>query len=296
MLTIGIIAGLIAMLCWGIADFLQAIIIKRVGSSKTMVMSNVLSVILTLPLFILFVSKGHLLIDLTSIFLIIGACVIDVIAVIAFMKSFEIGEICIVTPISASYSFISVILAILFLGERLPGAKLIAIVVIIAGIFLTSTDMKKFRLKAEKGVVESIVAMIGWGVFFFIIGLAMRQLHSAFPGAGLWDIPGTIFFFTTLINGTLLASYGFIMKGIPGKKEIRQNILFLVVNFFLYSLAWISVNYGIAQELISIVTPVSSLYPALTVILAVIFFKEKTAPSQRIGIFLTLFGIFLISL
>ncbi len=64
---------------------------------------------------------------------------------------------------------------------------------------------------------------------------------------------------------------------------------FVVCGSFLFFLAY---GYGIA----SLVTPVSSVYPAFTVLLAVVFLKETITKKQTIGILSIIFGVILISL
>ena len=78
--------------------------------------------------------------------------------------------------------------------------------------------------------------------------------------------------------------------------KTKNVLLIILINFVLYTTAWVAISYGISQDLISIVTPVSSLYPAIVSILAVIFFKEKLVFNQKVGIVTVLTGIFLISL
>jgi drug/metabolite transporter (DMT)-like permease len=296
MLSIGILAGLVAMLCWGIADFLQALVIKKIGSSKTMLIGNVITLLFTLPFFMIFILRGYFSFSAAVLVTIVVSSIIDAVAVFAFMRSYDVGEVSVVTPISASYSLVTVILAMLFLGERLPAMKLVSVIVIIAGIILTSTDIKKFRLHAAAGVKESVVALFGWGIYFLLIGIAMKQQAHAFPDQSIWVVAGTIFFLSTMFNSIFLAGIGLVSKGIPTPSELKHNITVIFINFLLYTLAWVAVNYGIAQELVSIVAPVSSLYPALTVLLAMIILKEKLAVNQKYGIVLTLLGIFLISL
>lgn len=305
-LSIGIIAALVAMFCWGIADFLQAMVIKKIGSLKTMFFSSLLGILPTFVFFFYFFEIGKIHIDTFSFLLLFFAGLVDVTGVYNFMKSFELGDISVVTPISASYSLITVILAFLFLGESLSFLKIISIIIIISGIVLVSTDIKKLKtLNTAKGVKESLIALVVWGFYFFMMGVVSKRLIayniSAF-GSTLFDakvsVAINLFFFTSLINGLLMILFS-------GLKDINRNIsilktknvlLFIIINFILYTIAWVAVNYGIAQDLVSIVTPVSSLYPALTVILAWIFLKEKLVLNQKIGIATTLVGIFLISL
>ncbi len=298
--------ALIAMFCWGIADFLQALVIKKIGSLKTMFFGNLFGIFFSLFFFFYFFSLGKIHIDLTSFLLLFGAGIIDVIGVYNFMKSFEIGEISIVTPISASYSLVTVILAFLFLGETLSFLKIISILIILFGIVLVSTDLKKLKnLHTARGVKESLIALFVWGFYFFVIGVVSKRLFDyTFSGMALTPFEAKVsvainlFFFSNIINTGLMI----LFSGIKEKNKsfsvlkAKNVLLFIFINFVLYNVAWIAVNYGIAQDLVSIVTPVSSLYPALTVVLAWFFLKEKLVLNQKIGVFLTIFGIFLISL
>jgi transporter family protein len=305
-LSIGIIAGLVAMLCWGIADFIQALNIKKIGSLKNMFFSNIIGIIPTIIAFIYFLAQGSIHIDMVSFILLFFAGVLDTFGVYNFMKSFEKGEIAIVTPISASYSVLTVILAFLFLGESLPFLKIASIVLIVIGIFFVSTDLKKIKhLHTVKGVKESIIALVAWGIYFFIMGVVSKRLldyNLLNFGMSTLDakisIAINLFFFTSLINGILMIILSFFKEKIKDTTALKEKniLIFMIVNFFLYTIAWIAVNYGIAMDLVSLVTPVSSLYPALTVLLALFILKEKLVLNQKIGIVVVLAGILMISL
>jgi len=55
-------------------------------------------------------------------------------------------------------------------------------------------------------------------------------------------------------------------------------------------------NMGISTEFVSIVAPISSAFPVVTIILAYIFLKERMVLNQKIGAVLILTGLILISL
>ncbi len=290
--SIGIIAGLIAMVCWGIGDFLQAIVIKRIGAVKNMFFSNIIGLVLTLLLFLPFLAQGKIIFNTLSLLLLFLACSVDVFAVYNFMRSFEEGEIAIVTPISGCFSLVTVVLAFVFLGERLALLQVAAIFIIILGIFLTSADFKKLsEIHTTKGAKEALAAMFLWGVYFVILVLAKKPI---LPGDRL-SIAATIFFFTSIINAVLMSVFAAAKKGIPTQKEAKANLWVIIAMFGLFTMAWAAYNYGFVSDLVSVVTPVASLSPAVTVLLAVIFFKEKLVLNQKLGIFTILVGLFLIS-
>ncbi|MFH2021040.1 MAG: DMT family transporter [archaeon] len=292
MLSIGIIAGLIAMVCWGVADYYQALIVRKLGSIKYMFFSSLMTFVITLPLIIPFLAKGLILFNTKTIIILVIAGIIDIFAAYNFMRSMEIGEIAIVTPISAAYALVTVFLAFIFLGERLTFLQSLAIFVILIGIFLVSTDLKKLRhIHTTKGVKEALITTLLWGVFFLMLGLAKKQLIEYDKLA----IAITLFFFTSIINSFLMASFAFLRKGTASLPDMKDNFLQVFIIFVLYTIAWAAYNYGFVSGMVSIVAPVSSLYPAITVIMAVVLLKEKLLMNQKIGAVFLLAGIFLLS-
>lgn len=297
--------GLIAMLCWGFADFFQALAIKKTSSLKIMFFSNLLGFFPTIIAFFYFLLKGYINIDLKNFLIISFGAFINLFAIKNFLKSYEEGEISIVTPISASYSIITVILSIIFLGEILTKVKILSISLCILGIFLVSTDFEKIHYKKlrytylTKGIKESIFAFLGWGVYFFIIGFVSKNLSNL--NISKINSATSLFFITGILSNILLICYSYIKakKQIIVKNKIinlEKKILFILIfNFFLYNIAWIAVNYGIALDYVSIIAPISSLYPAITVILSSFFLKEKLLLNQKTGIILTILAMFLIS-
>lgn len=286
MFSIGIITGLIAMLCWGVADFLFSIPTKKLGAKKTIVIYNIFSLILVLPFILYFYDSLH--ITLTNLVLLIIAILIDAVAIFYFLRAFEIGEVSIVVPISAGYSLVTVILAVLFLSETLTLVGFFSIFIIIIGLIFTSTDIRKLKhIHTTAGVKESLIAMIGWGVYFFIIGNVSKTMDYK-----------NLFVFTTVLLAIVFAIFAIIKRVVVTKQDLKHKgiLPILIITSIIYSVAWFVINYGITQDLVSLVTPISSLYPVITVILAVVFYKEKLVLNQKLGILAILAGLFLISM
>ncbi|MBN2367901.1 EamA family transporter [Candidatus Woesearchaeota archaeon] len=296
MLSLGIISGLAAMFGWGIADFLQSIPVRKMGPYKTMFVSNVFAVLLTFPaIFFL----GSLYISSSNLALLLLGGIFQVVAIEYFYKSMEIGELSIVSPISASYSIITVFLVVIFLGKELSMLTFLSIVLIVLGIVLTSTDIRKIsQLKTVKGVKESLVPLVLWGVYFFFSDLVAgnNTLYGInFPETNYL----VLFFYSNLINNLLMLVYVlFLRKGWVSRKDFSGNKVLpvLFISSVFYAIIWLVVNYAISKGFVSIVAPISSLYPVVIVILALLFYKEKLVLNQKIGIATVLAGLFLISL
>jgi drug/metabolite transporter (DMT)-like permease len=140
-MSVSIIAGLIPMFSWGIADFLQSISVRKLTTAQTMFISNIFWMILVIP-FAFFID---LHITLNNIILVIIGALIQLVGLVMLYESMKIGDVSIVTPISASYPVVTVLLLMLLLGHKLSMMSFIAILVMTLGIIFTSTDLKKLK-------------------------------------------------------------------------------------------------------------------------------------------------------
>jgi len=294
MLEISIVVGLVVMFLWGIADFLQSIVIRKVGEYKTMFIGNVLGFFVLI--FFLF-NENIFKIALPNLILLIVFGFSQVISFVNFYRSMKIGELSIVIPISASYPLVTVLMMILLLNAQLTLLTIIAIIVIVLGIVLTSTDLRKLKyLHKAKGVKESLIVLVVWGLYFFIISVVGNNtilFGINFPETHFM----AVFFYTTIINGGLTTLYAIYKKGIPKKKDLeKKTFIIFIINTLIYTGAWIFLNYGMGVGKPALIAPISSIYPMITVMLAVIFYKEKLVLNQKIGILTILIGLFMISI
>ena len=92
--------------------------------------------------------------------------------------------------------------------------------------------------------------------------------------------------------------FSILHKGQTKLRDLKKNNIFwfVLVAQLIYTVAWAVINYGVSVGNTALITTISSLYPAITVILALIFYKEKLVLNQKIGILIILIGLILISL
>ena len=287
--------GLFVMLGWGIADFLQSIPIRKVGTKNTILFTNIVMGLLTLP-FLLF--PGALDITFANLVILLIAGIAEVIAIKNFYEGMRIGELAIVMPISASYSMVTVALSYLILGKVLSIMSIVSIAVLITGIVLSSADFRKMRsLHAQKGVKEAVAAFLGWGVIFFLYDVVSEEafifgIRSAQTGF----LP--LFIWSSILIGLSLIAYSLLTGAKLAKEQILKKDTGLVMIFtnVIYTIVWLALTFGISMFGSTIIVPVSSVFPAVGVLLALIFYKEKLVPNQIIGIITILAGLFLISI
>lgn len=286
MMILSIISGLTFTVSVGIGDFLQSILARDIGRYKTLFVRHLLTLIILAPFFIYFHIKGLFNISMASILWLTVGTVFYLAGYINFLKAFEIGNVSIVSPISSAGAAVTVTLCAIFLNEHLSVLSYISIGTIIIGIGLTSTDIRKLKeLKSVKGLKESIFTMFLFGFYFFTIGAAGKSTD-----------PINLFMFAMGIQSAFFVTYNFIRSKDMRPRDLKgKRILIFLAITLLYILAWIGFNYGASKGIVSIVAPVSALYPVITVVLATLFYKEKLVLNQILGIVITITGLMLLN-
>jgi bacterial/archaeal transporter family protein len=293
---ISIITGLVTMFCWGVGAFLQSIVTRKIGTLKAQFIISFLAFIPLLLVYIFF--RDLLVVSFENLGLIFLAGLTLVFGLYNMIKGIEIGDISIVMPLSGSNSLVTVLLAFFVLNEVLSLPKIISIVLIFVGIIFTSINFKKIKsIRKKKGVKEGIFALVFQGISFFIVSVILSDISRY----GIYSEPMhyiSLYFYSTLINSILFLLFAVIKKQIPTKNDLKsiKIVGIQTINMVLFNVAWIVLNYGISIGKVSIIMPITSLNIAVTIILAVIFYKEKLITSQKLGILIVLVGLVLISI
>ena len=284
-ISLGILFGIIAMLGWGIADFFVANAVRRSKVTQALLWINTISFSILFIVFLLFFRLPALPIG-TIAFLLITSLV-AFISIMAFYKGLQVGNVSVVSPVSASATVITVILSILILKESINSLQAAAIAITICGAVLASFklhDLMKLRLKNfSKGVEYALIAMFGWGILFILIDRLVDELGWFFP-----------FFFLIMIELFYILAYSaFAKKALSFPKNAA---VFIVLSSVFETTAFLSFGFGISMENIAVVSPIAFAFPAVTIILARIFFKEILDLNQKIGIAAVLLGLVLLAI
>jgi drug/metabolite transporter (DMT)-like permease len=283
---IGILFAITAMLSWGVGDFLAKKAIDKIGYAKSMMINLLASFGPILIYAILFPRIPAMSIEL--VLLVVVTAVFSAIGYFYFYKGLEKGNVSVVSPISSSWAVVTTSLATVIFKEVLTSFQVVGIMIVFVGIFLASTNLRELRKSISHGMSngasEAIIAMIGWGITF---ALAKPLVDMTGPAMTLLFMRGGSFLFVfswTRIVGTRLT--------IPE----RSITLFLIVSGLLDTLGFLAYNLGVTTAFVSIVSPIAATFPAVTIVLAYIFLKERVVNSQKVGIVAILAGLILISL
>src|SRR5690348_732337 len=145
----GILLGLLTALSWGASDFIARFAAHKIGALRTtfyMQLAGFLLLSASLPWI---GGWGHLFDGSGWRPWAWGAVagLLNGIATLSLYRSFEVGKLAIVAPLSASYPALTVALS-LFTGEHLTAARIAGSALIVAGVALVAGGEK---MPAEQG-------------------------------------------------------------------------------------------------------------------------------------------------
>ncbi|MCL4379746.1 MAG: EamA family transporter [Candidatus Marsarchaeota archaeon] len=287
MSALPIVAGLVAMLCWGTTDYLAAKASRKIGHQRTTVYLLLTSSLVLLIPVAFFLSYSN--VTITDILLaVITGGVFAFFANFFTFRAFRYGDVSVNAPMVNSYPIIQVIGAIFFLGVVVSNLELVAITAIIIGIILVSTKFSAFKTKKRilaAGVISAIVAMVFTGTPVLFSSLYIAALGFALTNL-TWRGIGMVFGF----------AYGYATKqslAVPEKRYLPYVIGAgaldaIAATAFLYAFFLKTAN-------LPVISALAGFSGGVTVILALVFLKERPELNQWIGIILVVGGAVLLS-
>jgi drug/metabolite transporter (DMT)-like permease len=288
----GILLGLLTALTWGGSDFLARFAITRIGTLRTMFYMQATGLVLLSLCLPWLGGWGHLHDGSGWQPWAWGilAGFINAFSTLTLYRSFEIGKMAVVAPLSASYPALTVTLSLLT-GEHLTAIRAGGIVCTLLGVVLVARGEKvpdrddiDGNARSGKGIGWALCSALGFGVLFWLLG--NRIVPRVGAAQTVWMIRLTCVIITSLI--LIVARQPIALP----RGSVRTTVWAMGL---LDTSAFVTSNRGMQLEQVAIVSVLGSLYGAVTVAFAAIFFREHVAKWQWAGIATIFIGIILIS-
>lgn len=316
-LSMGILFGLTTALLWGAGDFLARYVTHALGSYRTLFFIQFIGLV-SLGIYLLGTGELQQVAAANSwqpwLWAVLAA-LLNIASSFALYRAFEVGSLTLVSPIAASYAAVTILLSFLS-GEALTplhdgGIGLVLLGIIIASTTFTATNkfsepfasqkemsvnpfgartvihglLAVLRKDALQGVGWAMAAALGYGTTFWILGFHVTPtLGSIIP---VWLI-------RTLTPCVLVVCAPFARQRLTLP---RGSVWWFIVGVSIFdTIAYITYTLGLAQGQVSLITILSSLYSAVTVLLAWIFLRERLRRSQWFGIGIIFIGIALVNI
>jgi transporter family protein len=219
------------------------------------------------------------------------SCIVGAVAYICYFESITDGQIAIAGTISAAYPALTVIGALAFLAETLTTTQAISLVAIIGGVIALSYEPNPGSEQAmpRRSLFFALLAFVLWGFW----GLTSKMAINAIG-------PGNIFGFYVLSSMIVPFAYVLFRRVRPERSRAGDPsrtawvlggaaLTLNVCGVFAFSFA---LNAGFA----SLVVPISSAYPLVTVVLAVALLREKLDRLHVIALVFVIVGLTVIGL
>jgi drug/metabolite transporter (DMT)-like permease len=198
-----------------------------------------------------------------------------------FYPALGIGPMSVVAPTTAVCSAAVPLAVGLLAGDRPPTLALVGVLVALPAIVLVARELGSHGRALPRTVLMSVAAGCGFGLFFIGMGQASRH-------AGMWPLVGARAASIGLVGAACvvtrrpfrLATGTARTVAVAGVLDLTANALYLL---------------AATRGLLSIVSVLGSLYPASTVVLAVIVLKERLSAAQLAGVALAATAVALIA-
>lgn len=189
------------------------------------------------------------------------------------------GRMGVVAPTSAVGAAVLPVLVSTITGEHPPPLAWIGIVAALPGILLVSLEQGSSI--GGPGLSDGLVAGAGFGVSFIGLGHVPES-------AGWWPL--------VITNVASAASVYLVAKALRQPVLSRQPAVYLgLVGGMLAAAAMVAFVLATSRGLVSIASVLVSLYPAVTVALAVALLHERVQRSQWLGMALCAVAVALVA-
>jgi drug/metabolite transporter (DMT)-like permease len=297
----GVVLALAAAVAYGASDFVGGLMSRRASSYLIAVYAQVASSVAIAVAAVLVPAPS-----LTAGALTWGALsgVGNGLGTVFLYRGLGSGRMSVVAPLSAVSAAGIPVLVGLATGERPPLLAMIGIALAVPAIWLISRPAPPRApgpVGAEapvpatapatapategprrSGVVDGVLAGVGFALLFIALG----RVHG---GAGLWPVAaGQVVAVVSVGVAALVAGVSLRRPGRAGLGAPAAGLL--------GATAVILYLFATRSQLVSVAAVLTSLYPALTVLAAIAFLRERVGRGQAVGLLTAAAAVSLIAL
>jgi drug/metabolite transporter (DMT)-like permease len=270
-----------------VSDFVGGVASRRVAALRVVIVSYPLSLLIVL------VIAPFVAGTFTTSSLLWGAVsgVAGGVAVWWFYLALAAGPMSVVSPLTAVLVAGIPVLVGLAFGERPGSIAYAGIAVALVAVVLVSRESPDETAGEVAGgrvltFTKSVALLtVGSGVAFAIAFVALHQIGAE---GGLWPLAVSRAAATAVVWVVALASGHFLLPhGEPMKLAVYVSFLDVAANA--------AMLYAFQGGLLSLVSVIGSLYPAATVLLAMVMLGERVSKVQQAGMLLALAAVGMIA-
>jgi transporter family protein len=203
---------------------------------------------------------------------------------LCYFKALQLGDINKVVPIDKSSTILTMILALIFLGEGITWIKVLAIVLIGIGTYMMIQ-------KKAADTKQTSAGGKSWMMYAFLSAI-FASLTAILGKIGIEGVESNL---GTAIRTGVVLLMAWVVVFVTGKqntiKEVPHNELgFILLSGLATGASWICYYKALQDGQASVVVPIDKLSILVTIAFSYVVFKEKLSKKAVIGLVLIVAG------
>ena len=204
---------------------------------------------------------------------------------LCYFRALQLGNVNKVTPIDKSSTILTMVLAIIFLGEKITILKIVSIILIGVGTYLM-IEKKDDKKQAKNN--KWLLYALGSAVF--------ASLTSILGKIGIEGVESNL---GTAIRTIVVLLMAWVVVFVTKKQSEIKNIdknswKFLILSGLTTGLSWLCYYKALQTGEASIVVPIDKLSITITIALSYFILKEKLNKKSMIGLIGIVIGTMLL--
>ena len=202
---------------------------------------------------------------------------------LCYFRALQLGDVNKVVPIDKSSTILTILLALIFLGEGITWLKGAAVVLIAVGTFLMIQKKESGGEKSKAWFIYAVLSAVFASLTSILAKVGIEGVESNLATAirtGVVLLMSWVVVFVTKKQGTV--------REIP-KKELG----FICLSGLATGASWLCYYKALQDGLASVVVPIDKLSILVTIAFSYFVFKEKLSQKALLGLVLIVAGTLL---
>ena len=204
---------------------------------------------------------------------------------LCYFRALGLGDVNKVVPIDKSSTVLTILLALIFLGEQITWIKAVAVVLIGVGTFLMIEKKKN---------IEEKVPRRGW-LIYAVLSAVFASLTSILGKVGIDGVESNL---GTAIRTAVVLAMSWLIVFIKGKQHAvrsipRGELCFICLSGISTGGSWLCYYKALRDGLASVVVPIDKLSILVSVAFSAVVFHERLRKKAALGLLLIVAGTLL---
>lgn len=274
----------------GITSILAKIGIKKTDSNVATAVRTIVVLVFSW-IMVLIVGSGNQVGNIstkTLVFLVLSGLATGA-SWLCYFRALQKGDINKVVPIDKSSTVLTILLALIFLGEGLSLVKIISVVLIAVGTLMMID--RKASTEADRDKDSR-----GW-LIYAVLSAVFASVTAILGKVGIEDIDSNL---GTAIRTTVVLLMAWFMVLVTGKcSEVKKiegrELLFIILSGIATGASWLCYYRALKEGPASVVVPIDKLSILVTIVFSRIVFNERLNIKSGEGLVAIIAGTILLA-